>query len=195
MCVCLVCVALSKAPASSRPPGHNGLQLPPSPPTRAAARALAREPFLARAWTRRRTKQAKQNICCSEAAIEMKLLFPPSNDKVFRCAKAPPPPTLLCLAPLPPPIPFLYQKPLIPSCFSILHGTPAFQRVLPPPLSSSSSSFPGGAPAKSGRGTAHQRLAAISRGAACLQFRSALATDGDLKASHNAFCDPSKHAC
>lgn len=33
------------------------------------------------------------------------------------------------------------------------------------------------------------------QGAACLQFRSALATDGDLKASHNASCDPSKHAC
>lgn len=49
MCVCLVCIALSKAPASSRPPGHNGLQLPPSPATRAAARASAREPFLARA--------------------------------------------------------------------------------------------------------------------------------------------------
>lgn len=105
MCVCLVCVALSKAPASSRPPGHNGLQLPPSPPTRAAARALAREPFLARAWTRRRTKQAKQNICCSEAAIEMKLLFPPSNDKVFRCAKAPPP-QHYCVLPPPPPHPF-----------------------------------------------------------------------------------------
>lgn len=33
-------------------------------------------------------------------------------------------------------LPFLYQKPLILSCFSILHGTPAFQRVLllsPPP--------------------------------------------------------------
>lgn len=32
--------------------------------------------------------------------------------------------------------PFLYQKPLILSCFSILHGTPAFQRLLllsPPP--------------------------------------------------------------
>lgn len=33
------------------------------------------------------------------------------------------------------------------------------------------------------------------QGAACLQFRSALATDGDFKASHNASCDPSKHAC
>lgn len=30
--VCVLCIALSKAPASSRPPGHNGLQLPPSPP-------------------------------------------------------------------------------------------------------------------------------------------------------------------
>ncbi|KAK2891835.1 hypothetical protein Q8A73_017500 [Channa argus] len=28
------------------------------------------------------------------------------------------------------------------------------------------------------------------QGAACLQFRSALATDGDFKASHNASCDP-----
>lgn len=33
------------------------------------------------------------------------------------------------------------------------------------------------------------------QGAACLQFRSALATDGDFKASHNTSCDPSKHAC
>lgn len=39
VCACIVCTALSKAPASSRPPGHNGLQLPPSPPIQAAARA------------------------------------------------------------------------------------------------------------------------------------------------------------
>lgn len=58
------------------------------------------------------------------------------------------------------PLPFLYQKPLILSCFSILHGTTAFSKS----SSSLPSSFPGGALAKSGRGTAHQRLAAISRG-------------------------------
>lgn len=33
------------------------------------------------------------------------------------------------------------------------------------------------------------------QGASCLQFRSALATDGDFKAIHDASCDPSKHAC
>lgn len=86
---------------------------------------------------------------------------------------------------------FLYQKPLILSCFSILHGTPAFQRVLPlAPLL-----LP-----KRNVGQVWERdcpseVGCYQQGAACLQFRSALATEEDLKASHNVSCDPSKHAC
>lgn len=48
-CVCMVCIALSKAPAYSRPPGHNGLQLPPSPPIQAAAKSCVRDSFLTHA--------------------------------------------------------------------------------------------------------------------------------------------------
>lgn len=47
-CACVrVCVskALSKAPASSRPPGHNSLQLPPSRSTQEAARVESQASF------------------------------------------------------------------------------------------------------------------------------------------------------
>lgn len=129
--MCLVCIALSKAPASSRPPGHNGLQLPPSPATRAAARASAREPFLARALI---------FVLVGPHEQTKHLWFPVTSRfrletfQVFQVYEYSPLFFFFCLRLASPLIPFLYPKPLIPSCFSILHGTPAFQRVLPPPL-------------------------------------------------------------
>lgn len=88
-------------------------------------------------------------------------------------------------------LPFLYQKPLILSCFSILHGTPAFQRVLlfSPLL------LPRRSAGQVWERDCPSEVGCYQQGAACIQFRSALATEGDFKASHNASCDPSKHAC
>lgn len=96
-----------------------------------------------------------------------------------------PPPSPLALPP------FLYQK----AFDSVLLLNSSWNSGISKCSPSLPSSFPGGVLAKSGRWDCPSEVGCYQQGAACLQFRSALATDRDLKASHNASCDPSKHAC